>query len=194
MKGPIMRHFLTFAFACLALPAQAQDFSQGSEAKTWNLYAEKPARFEARVVDILCEVTGDCSTDCGGGARQLGLLRTVDGVLVYPNKNNQPAFTGAVVELAPFCGKEVEVDGLLIEDPDLGAQNIYLVQRIRETASSEWIKANRWTKVWAEANPDAAGKGPWFRRDPRVNAAIAEQGYTGIGVEVEQPFIKELFE
>ena len=32
----------------------------------------------------------------------------------------------------------------------------------------EWIKANRWTKDWAVANPDATGQGPWFRRDPRV--------------------------
>jgi len=40
----------------LSLPAAAQDFSHGSEAKRWNLYAEVPARFEAKVVDLLCEV------------------------------------------------------------------------------------------------------------------------------------------
>lgn len=186
--------FKTLAIAALALPALAQDFSERSEAKTWNLYAEKPARFEATVVDLLCELTGDCPADCGGGARQLGLLRSVDGVLVYPNKNAQAAFTGAVAELAPFCGRQVEVDGLLIEDPDLGATNIYLVQKIRAAGESEWTAANRWTKEWAKANPDAAGEGPWFRRDPRVNAAIAARGYTGLGVEEEQPFLKELFE
>jgi len=190
-----MKHFLMMlAFAGTSLPAGAQDFLQGSEAKPWNLYAEQPARFDAKVVDILCELTGDCPTDCGGGARQLGLLRAVDNVLVYPNKNAQAAFTGAVVELLPFCGRQVEVDGLLIEDPDLGATNIYLVQKIRAEGDVEWIAANRWTKEWAGVHPGAEGKGPWFRRDPRVNAEIAAHGYTGIGVEEEKPFLKELFE
>ncbi|SEK70649.1 hypothetical protein SAMN05443999_102102 [Roseovarius azorensis] len=190
-----MRHFLmTLVSAGMALPAMAQDFSEGSEAKPWNLYAEQPARFEARVVDILCELTGDCPADCGGGVRQLGLLRGVDDVLVYPNKNAQAAFTGAVVELLPFCGRQVEVDGLLIEDPDLGAVNIYLVQKVRAVGDAEWTAANRWTKEWAKTNPEADGKGPWFRRDPRVNAEIAAHGYTGIGVEEEKPFLKELFE
>ncbi len=190
MKNVLM----TLALTALALPAGAQDFSQGSEAKTWNLYAEQPARFEAKVVDILCELTGDCPADCGGGARQMGLLRDVDNVLVYPNKNAQAAFTGAAVELLPFCGRQVEVDGLLIEDPDLKATNIYLVQKIRAVGDAEWTAANRWTEEWAKNHPEAAGKGPWFRRDPRVKAEIAADGYTGIGVEEEQQFIKELFE
>lgn len=190
MKNVLM----TLALTALALPAGAQDFSQGSEAKTWNLYAEQPARFEAKVVDILCELTGDCPADCGGGVRQMGLLRNVDNVLVYPNKNAQAAFTGAAVELLPFCGRQVEVDGLLIEDPDLKATNIYLVQKIRAVGDAEWTAANRWTAEWAKNHPEAAGKGPWFRRDPRVKAEIAADGYTGIGVEEEQQFIKELFE
>ena len=130
----------------LSGPSIAQDFSEGSEAKTWNLYGEQPARFEAKVVDILCELTGDCAENCGDGHRQLGLVRAADNALIYPNKNSQPAFTGAAVELLPFCGKDVEVDGLMIEDPDVGAVNVYLVQKIRETGASEWVKANRWTK------------------------------------------------
>ena len=80
--------------ALIAAPASAQDFAAGSEAKSWNLYAEAPARFEATVVDLLCDMTGDCPADCGGGTRQLALLRTADNVLVFPMKNNQPAFTG----------------------------------------------------------------------------------------------------
>lgn len=181
-------------FAILAAPVSAQDFSEGSEAKTWNLYAEVPARFEAQVVDILCEVTGDCPDNCGDGRRQLGLLRKADGVLVFPNKNSQPAFTGAAQELLPFCGADVEVDGLMINDPELEVNNVYLVQKIRNAGTDEWTKANSWTKKWAKAHPDAKGKGPWFRRDPRVNAAIAADGYTGTGVEAEQEFLKELFE
>ena len=57
------------AVALLSAPASAQDFSAKSEAKSWNLYAEVPARFEAKVVDIMCELAGDCPSDCGGGTR-----------------------------------------------------------------------------------------------------------------------------
>lgn len=184
------------ALLCLSAPlaVSAQDYSQGSEAKSWNLYAEQPARFEARVVDMLCEITGDCPDDCGNGARQLGLLRSADGVLVFPNKNAQPIFTGAAVDLLPFCGATVEVDGLLLEDEDLGAHNIYLVQRIRSVGTTAWTKAERWTQVWAENNPDAAGQGPWFRHDPRVKAKIAEEGYFGLGADRDADIKALLFE
>lgn len=185
--------------ALLATPAVAQDddlypFEEGSEAKSWNLFAEQPARFEATVVDIICEVAGDCVDNCGNGARQLGLLRSVDGVLVYPNKNSQAAFTGAAVELLPYCGQEVEVDGLLLEDDYVGAINIYLVQTIRAVGEDEWVKANQWTKVWAENHPEAAGKGPWFRRDPRVLAEIAREGYFGLGLAQDEEIKDLLFE
>ena len=62
-------------------------------ADEWGLPEEKVARFEAKVVDILCELTGDCPDGCGGGQRQLGLL-TDDGRLVLPLKNFTP-FSGA---------------------------------------------------------------------------------------------------
>ena len=179
--------------ALIATPVAAQDFSANSEARPWNLVAEVPARFEATVVDLLCELTGDCSSNCGDGRRQLGLLRSADGVLVYPNKNSQPAFTGAVVELLPFCGQEVEVDGLMITDPELNVDNVYLVQTIRKLGDTEWTKANQWTKVWANNNPDAEGKGPWFRRDPRVNGFIEKDGYLGLGQEVDDAFIADWF-
>ncbi|MCA8878598.1 MAG: hypothetical protein KDA73_01310 [Rhodobacteraceae bacterium] len=182
----------TAALSLSALPGLAQDFASESDAKSWGLAAEKPARFEAQVVDLLCTLTGDCPDDCGGGHRQLGLLRSADGVLVFPNKNGQPLFTGAAVDLAPFCGKEVEVDGLLIEDPELGAQNIYLVQKIREKGGA-WIAATRWTDAWAAANPDADPEQPWFRQDPRVNGQIEEHGYLGLGQEADAAFIEEWF-
>ncbi len=185
--------FAALAAIALALPVSAQDFSEGSEARSWDLYAEVPAKFDATVVDLLCHLTGDCPEDCGAGRRQIGLLRSADNVLILAMKNNQPAFTGAAVDLVPFCGQAVTVDGLLLDDPDLGARNMYLVQTIT-AAGAEPVTANRWTKVWAEQNPDAAGDGPWFRRDPRVNAEIAQSGYLGLGLETDEAFIKELFE
>lgn len=185
---------LALALACLiAAPAAAQDFSAGSTAKTWNLAGESPAMFEAKVVDLLCEVAGQCAPNCGDGRRQLGLLRSADNALIFPNKNSQAAFSGAVVELLPYCGKTVEVDGLMITDDELGAKNIYLVQKIREPGAEKWVKANRWTKDWAKKHPEAKGKGSWFRRDPRIKADIAAHGYLGLGLEADKDFIADWF-
>jgi hypothetical protein len=189
-----MRALCTALFTLAALPVTAQDFSAGSEAKSWNLYAEVPALFTAKVVDITCEITGDCPAECGAGARQLGLLRTADGVLVYPNKNAQTVFTGAAQDLLPYCGQQVQVDGLMLNDPDIGANNVYLVQKIRAEGATEWVPAKQWTKDWDAANPAAAGEGPWFKRDPRVLAEIATDGYFGLGLEQDAAILKELAE
>jgi hypothetical protein len=174
---------LLAALSSLAAPLAAQEgpFSAGSEARSWNLAWEEPARFEATVVDLLCEVAGACDNACTAG-RQLGLLRSADGVLTYPNKNSQGIFTGAAVDLAPFCGALVEVDGLMIEDEYLGATNVYLVQMIRRVGESEWTTADGWTDAWAEAFPEAAAQeGRWYRNDPRVLAQIEADGYLGTG-------------
>ncbi len=178
----------------MAGPAVAQDFSVGSKAESWNLYAESPALFEATVIDPLCQLTGDCPANCGDGKRQLALLRSADQVVVLPLKNSQPVFSGAANDLAPYCGKVVEVDGLLLADPDIGLKNVFQIQLIREKGAADWAKANRWTKDWQAANPDLTGKEPWFRRDPRVNAEIAKDGYFGLGLEVDAAAIKALFE
>lgn len=187
----MLKTFVLSALFGVPHAAYAQDFSVGSEAASWNLYAEQPARFEAKVVDILCEITADCPADCGAGKRQLGLLRAADNALVYPNKNGQPVFSGAASDLLPYCGKMVEVDGLMLTDPDIGAANIYQLQKIRAVGAADWVKANKWTKDWQAANPDNKGKDPWFRRDPRVNARIAASGYLGLGLDVDAAFIAE---
>lgn len=183
---------LAMIAALAAAPAFAQDFSEGSEAREWGLFAEQKALFTAVVSDPLCELAGDCAEDCGGGARQVVLIREADNAMVFPLKNAQTAFNGAVADLAPFCGQKVDVDGLLLEDPDLGATNLYLVQRIRPEGG-EWQRANTWTDDWAAKNPGAEGPGPWFRRDPRVLREIEDEGYLGLGEEADQAFFKDWF-
>ena len=178
--------------ALCASPLAAEDFSANSEAKSWKLYSEVPARFEAKVVDLVCDLTGDCPADCGAGKGQLGLLRTADNVMVLPMKNSQAAFTGAAFEMQAFCNQTVEVDGLILDDEEIGANNVYLVQRIKADGA-DWIKANKWTKNWAAGHPEAAGKGPWFRRDPRVKEIIAQEGHLGLGLDVDEAYIKENF-
>jgi len=185
-----MKYLITM-LCCVGSGALSQGFSEGSEAKEWGLIGEQKALFAATVVDPLCELTGDCPDNCGDGRRQLALLRTVDNVMVLPLKNSQAAFTGAPAELLPFCGQAVEVDGVLLEDEEIGSQNVYMVQRIRALGSEDWIKANRWTKDWAEKHPEAKGKGPWFRRDPRVLAEIEREGWLGRGPDQEQAFVEE---
>jgi len=49
------------------------------------------------------------------------------------------------------------------------------------------------TKIWAKENPEAKGKGAWFRRDPRIRAMIADEGYLGLGLEIDEAFIKDWF-
>jgi hypothetical protein len=50
------------------------------------------------------------------------------------------------------------------------------------------VKANTWTKNWNAKHPEAKGKGPWFRRDPRVNAEIAANGHLGLGLTPEEAY------
>lgn len=182
------------ALALFAAPVLAADFSAGSQAKEWGLLGEEKAVFDARVVDVLCELTGDCPANCGDGKRQLGLVRVADGALVLPLKNGQAAFSGAATDLAPYCGRTVGVDGVLVGDEDYTPIKYYMVQLIRPEGSSDWVKANQWTKEWAKRNPEAKGKGPWFRRDPRVKAMIEADGYLGLGLETDKAFIEYLFE
>ncbi|MEM6972254.1 MAG: hypothetical protein AAF577_05555 [Pseudomonadota bacterium] len=179
--------------ATAALPAHAEDFSTGSEARSWNLIGEEKARFEGTVVDILCTLTGDCPEDCGGGDRQLGIIRAADDRLIIVAKNGQPAFNGAVEDLLPYCNAEVEVDGLMVGEDELSPTRFYQVQLIRRVGEAEFSKANRWTKVWAEEHPEAAGKGPWFRRDPAILSRIEEGGWLGLGADDprEEAFVKE---
>jgi hypothetical protein len=192
---------LAFALlAALAMPALAQDggaegaFAEGSQAESWGLLGEEKARFAGTVVDILCELTGDCPANCGGGTRQLGILREADDRLILVSKNGQPAFNGAVADLLPHCGDRIEVDGLLVGDATITPTDakFFQVQRIRG-AGGDWQKANRWTKVWAEKHPDAKGEGPWFRRDPRVLRQIEEEGYLGLGPAADAKFIAETY-
>ena len=117
----------------------------------------------------------------------------MDGVLVLALKNGQPNFMGAARDLAQFCNQTVTVDGLLIDDPDLGAQNVYQVQTILPDGASEPVKANHASRLWEQDNPDAAGDGPWFRRDPRIKLIIAEDGYLGLGPEADEEFAEENF-
>lgn len=177
-------------------PAWAQEgpFAAGSQAESWGLAGEEKARFSARVVDVLCELTGDCPQDCGAGRRQLGLLREADGALVLAAKNGQPLFTGAGLDLLAWCGQTVEVDGLMVGDPQTAPARVFQVQLIRGAETDGFVKADRWTQAWGERYPDLADlPGPWFRKDPRVMALVERDGWLGLGLETDARFLEEWF-
>lgn len=148
-------------------------------AESWGLPEEEKTRFEAKVVDALCELTGDCPDRCGGGKRQLGLL-TDKSELILPLKNVVP-FAGTTVELLEFCGKQVVADGLFSTNRGV---KVFALQFMREVPEGEWRRANRFAGQWADANGvDAKSKTAqqWFRNDPAVVKVIERDGKLGTG-------------
>ena len=158
-------------------------------AEEWGLPEEKTARFEAKVVDMLCELSGDCPADCGAGRRQLGLL-TDAGRLILPLKNVVP-FAGAAAELIDFCGQRVVADGLFSTNR---GYTVFALQFVRPAPDGKWRRANRFLPKWAKRNGVAADSPTarqWFRNDPRVKARIAEQGKLGLGPAADKKFFSQ---
>ena len=163
-----MRLLLSAAlYILLSWPAGA------AAANLWGIDGEKALQFEATVVDLLCTLSGNCPPQCGGGRRQLGLLRD-DGTLVPAAKSNT-LFAGAVLDLLPYCGGKVEVDGLLIQREET---RFYMVQRLRPPGGA-WQEADAYGETWARENREKTPK-EWFRKDPRVRAVIEKYGIIGI--------------
>jgi hypothetical protein len=156
-------------------------------AESWGLAGEQTARFEATVVDLLCELTGDCPADCGAGKRQLGLLKD-DGTLVLPLKN-QVIFAGGAAELIGYCGRRVVADGLMVTNR---GHSFFALQFVKGAPDGKWRRANRFLPKWAAEN----GVGPksptalrWFENDPRVKDLIARDGKLGLGLEADRTYL-----
>ena len=163
------------AFAALALVVVAGPVRA---AEKWGIEHEEVARFEAKVVDVLCELTGDCPANCGAGKRQLGLLQS-DGKLVLPVKN-QDIFAGASNDLLPFCGKQLIVDGLLIKDP---VMTLFQIQFRRPAPDGEWRQANQFRRDWAaklDLAWDSEAVDEWYNHDETIKDVIGKNGVFGI--------------
>ena len=169
------------AFALISPAAQA--------AEGWGLPNEVIVRFEAKVVDILCELSGDCPANCGAGKRQLGLVND-EGRLILLLKN-QVAFAGAAEELVDFCAKRVVADGLMVTNR---GYTFMALQFVREAPEGPWKRANRFTGKWAARNGVAADSDAakqWFYNDPRVEDLIARHGKLGLGLAADKEFLGE---
>ena len=154
--------------------AMALVIGTAEAAEGWGIDHEKKTRVDAKVVDLLCEVTGDCADNCGDGKRQFGLLLD-DGRLV-PVVKNFDIFAGAQVDLAPFCGKRITADGLMISNPKMP---MFALQFKREAPDGKWSRANWFIKEWSKANPGKNGKA-WYKHDAKVLELIAKDGVYGI--------------
>ena len=175
-----MRVMIVFAaMAALLISGAAR------AAEEWGIEHEKKARFEAKVVDILCELSGDCPANCGGGKRQLGLLRD-DGKLILAVKN-QDLFAGASNDLLPFCGKRLIVDGLMINDP---LMPLFQLQFRRPAPDGKWRRANQFRRDWAARQNlewDSETVDAWYNNDPLIKDVIARDGVFGIpGLKPEE--------
>ncbi|AMJ59030.1 hypothetical protein [Bosea sp. PAMC 26642] len=161
------------AFHRLAATAVATALAAApaSAAEAWNIPHEEPAVLKGKVVDALCHLKGRCAPDCGGGKRQLGLVLG-DGTFRLVAKSNVD-FAGAIRDLAGFCGREIEADGLLIENP---AVTLFFVQGVRSDPAQPFVPAERFKADW-EAQHGKAEE--WWRADPEANRIIAEDGPFG---------------
>ena len=156
-------------------------------ADSWGLPGEQEARFEAKVVDLLCELTGDCPADCGAGARQLGLLKD-DGTLVLPLKN-QVFFAGAAAELIGFCAQRVVADGLFSTNR---GTTVFALQFVKAAPDGKWRRANRFLPKWAADNgvdPKSAQAKRWFENDPRIQDLVARDGKLGLGPAADKAYL-----
>ncbi len=179
-----MRHIASALLAIgLALSAPA-----AQAAESWGLPGEEIVRFEAKVVDILCEVTGDCPAGCGAGKRQLGLLKD-DGTLVLPLKN-QVIFAGVAAELIGFCARRVVADGLMVTNR---GHSIFALQFVKAATGGKWQRANRFLPLWAERNGVAATSATakrWFENDPGVQDLLARDGKLGLGLAAYKKYME----
>ncbi len=150
-------------------------------ANEWGIDGEVKTRAEAKVVDLLCEVTGQCAENCGAGKHQLGLLFD-DGRLV-PVVKNFDIFAGGVDDLIQFCGKRITADGLMINNDKMP---LFAIQFKRLAPDGKWSRANQWGKNWSKRNGGKKSN-QWFKNDPLVLETIKADGVFGIpGLEPEE--------
>ena len=158
-------------------------------ADEWGLPEEEVVRFQAKVVDIACELTGNCPANCGDGKRQLGLIDG-KGKLILPIKNSTP-FSGTADELIDFCGKQVIADGLFTTN---NGYKVFALQFVREAPKGKWRRANRFLPKWAERHDlpaDSKKTRRWFAHDLKVKKLIEEQGVLGLGLEADKKYFEK---
>jgi len=151
------------------------------EVSSWPITNAETNELSGQVVDVMCELGGNCADNCGDGTRQLAIkTETLGTVLVSKNLNN---YSGGADELSPFCNQNVTINGLFTEHQGV---RFFQVQNIRPPGGS-WQRANRYLQAWSERS----GKPPsndWQDQDERVREIIERDGRLGLGPDADDEY------
>jgi len=166
---------------------QAGCATPAGKVESWPITGAEESQFSGTVVDVLCELGGNCANECGQGTRQLAIKspdNNIGTVLVAKNLAN---YSGAADELWQLCGQQVDLNGLFTEHKGV---RFFQVQNIRESGG-QWQKANKYLSAWVERS----GKSPqqaknWQDHDERVKDIIERDGRLGLGTEADQDYFK----
>ena len=157
--------------------------TKAGDVSSWPVTNAEVNEFSGEVVDILCELTGNCIDKCGEGKRQLGIKSQDIGTVLV--SKNLTFYTGAAEELWPYCGQVVNVNGLFTEHQGV---RFFQVQNVRPPGG-EWQKATRYHQAWAERSgksPSLASK--WYKHDDTVKDTLERDGRLGLGLETDQEY------
>jgi len=148
------------------------------EVDQWGISGSEVAEFSGEVVDVLCELSGNCADQCGSGTRQLGIKTEQGTVLIAKDLNR---YTGAAEELWPFCNQQLVVNGQFTES---GPTRFFQIQNVRKP-DGDWKSTSRFLEVWAEKNgKPASAANKWYFEDPRIEAILEQDGLLGLGPNV----------
>ena len=102
-------------------------------------------------------------------------MASVEQAGVLHNVTKGPVdFAGAVPDLLPYCGRTIEVDGLVVDNPKM---KLFMLQRLRAATGQTWIEARGFESDWRKRNGPSE---EWMRADPAVKAIIAADGVYGV--------------
>ncbi len=155
------------------------------EVESWGVSGQQESAFTGKVVDVMCELTGNCAANCGEGSRQLALLTPDQGTVLMAK--NVTLYSGAAEELWAFCGQDVEVNGLFTENKNV---RFFQVQNVR-IPGGQWKRANQFHQAWAARSGESGSKAQrWYRNDERVDEILKRDGRLGLGAAADAEYFK----
>jgi len=149
------------------------------EVQRWGISGVEVAELNGEVVDVLCELSGNCAEQCGAGSRQLG-MKTDEGIVLIAKDLN--IYTGGAEDLWPFCSQQLVINGQFTET---GSMRVFQVQNVREPGGP-WMRTTRFLETWAEKNGQPlSSANRWYRQDPRVKTILERDGRLGLGPDAD---------
>jgi len=166
---------------------QAGCATPAGEIESWPITGAEKNQFSGTVVDVLCELSGNCASECGEGKRQLAIKsqdQAIGTVLVAKNLSN---YSGAADELWQYCDQQVELNGLFTEHKGV---RFFQVQNIRPT-DGQWEKATKYLSAWADRSGKSAQQAKnWQTHDQRIKDIINRDGTLGLGTQADNEYFK----